>query len=114
MIEGLSQMPYPPASRNAPTPPFDGSEACAGVGETLFFAKEPDAIRDARKLCAGCPTLVACDTWAMEHEEFGFWAGKTALERKRIRREQRLPLHRPEARGIRKPSAPKPEQLVAA
>jgi hypothetical protein len=50
----------------------------------------------------------------MEHEEFGFWAGKTALERKRIRREQRLPLHRPEARGIRKPSAPKPEQLVAA
>jgi WhiB family transcriptional regulator, redox-sensing transcriptional regulator len=107
-------MPYPPASRNAPTPPFDGTEACAGVGEAMFFTKDLAAIRDARKLCAGCPMLVACDTWSMEREEFGFWAGRTALERERIRKEQGLTLHRPEARGIRRPSVPKPKQLVAA
>jgi|SRR5882672_629570 len=107
-------MPYPPARRDAPTPPFDGTEACAGVGEALFFTREPAAIRDARKLCAGCPMLQACGDWALVHEEFGFWAGTTYRERKRLRRKLGVPLRRPEARGIRKPSGPKPMQLVAA
>lgn len=106
-------MPYPPA-RNAPTPPFDGTEACAGLGESMFFTKEPAAIRDARELCATCPMLNACDEWSMEHEEFGFWAGRTALERERLRKERGQTLHRPEARGVRRPSVPKPMLLAAA
>lgn len=104
-------MPYP-LTKNAPTPPFDGTEACAGVGEAMFFTKDAAAIRNARTLCAGCPMLAACNDWSMEHEEFGFWAGKTALERERERLDLGITLHRPEARGVRR-SVPK-KQLVAA
>jgi WhiB family redox-sensing transcriptional regulator len=106
-------MPYPPASRNAPTPPFayDGSEPCSAVGWGVYFGKDPASLNKARGLCAGCPLLVACDAWALEHEEFGFWAGRTQDERERVRRERGLTLRRPEARGTRRPSVPK---LVAA
>jgi WhiB family transcriptional regulator, redox-sensing transcriptional regulator len=102
-------MPFPPATRNAPTPPYpyDGTEPCNSLGLPVYFGKTPADLNRARQVCAGCPLLEACSAWAVEHEEFGFWAGMTAPERERIRRERGLTLHRPEARGTRRPSVPK-------
>lgn len=93
-------MPYPLAVP-APTPPYNGTEACAGNGSSIFFSRDPQDLAHARLLCQACPMRAACDTWALEHEEFGLWAGRTAGERKRIRRDQKIVLHRPEARGVR-------------
>src|SRR5690348_6172072 len=93
-------MPYQP-TQHAPTPPFDSRAACAGVD--LFFSKELGATSTARALCSCCPLHDACDAWALEHEEFGYWAGRTAANRRRERRARGITLHRPEASGIRNP-----------
>jgi hypothetical protein len=106
-------MPYP-LTENAPTPPYDGSEACSGVGWDLFFTKGRDNVAAAAALCAACPMLDACDAWSLQREEFGYWAGRTAKERSQVRRELGIVLHRPEARGIRRPSTAGTEHLAAA
>lgn len=108
-------MPYPPATKNAPTPPFayDGTEPCGTLGWDAYFGSNTSKLNAARQLCAGCPIFTACDEWAIEHEEFGFWAGRSADERERIRKAREIPLRRPEARGTRRPSTPK-HNLAAA
>jgi hypothetical protein len=106
-------MPYP-LTENAPTPPYDGTEACSGGGWELFFTKGRENIAGAKALCGACPMLAACDAWSLVHEEFGFWAGKTAKERNQIRREREITLRRPEARGIRRPSVAPAEHLAIA
>lgn len=106
-------MPYP-LTENAPTPPYDGTEACSGVGWTWFFTKGRENIEAASALCARCPMLEACDAWSLEREEFGYWAGRTAKERNQVRRERGIVLHRPEARGVRRPSVAATEHLAAA
>lgn len=61
--------------------------ACRGSGH-LFFA--PDRERPARRarrervaqaLCASCPVILACRTWARQHREYGFWGGESEEER---------------------------------
>ena len=60
---------------------------CKGRTE-LFFAKKaerPQARerREARAmmLCTACPVRSACQTWAREHREYGFWGGESEDER---------------------------------
>jgi WhiB family transcriptional regulator, redox-sensing transcriptional regulator len=31
----------------------------------------------ARLICADCPVIVECRTWAREHHESGFWGGES-------------------------------------
>lgn len=91
-------MTYPPP---APTSPFNGTEACTGASKELFFSRDPRETAVARAICAGCPMRATCDEWALQFEEFGFWAGRTVAERKRVRKERGMKLRRPEARGPR-------------
>jgi WhiB family redox-sensing transcriptional regulator len=54
----------------------------------LFFAPDRErpgrrARREAaaRELCARCPVLTPCRTWAREYREYGFWGGESEDER---------------------------------
>ncbi|MGY5048253.1 WhiB family transcriptional regulator [Streptomyces sp. 900105755] len=65
------------------------NSACSqrGVDPDVFHATEADhaALREARAVCAGCPTRVACLTSAyQEHDEWGIRAGLTPRQRKII------------------------------
>ena len=83
--------------RPSPTPPWNGTEACRGVGSDLFFEQSAVARAQARELCTACPIREACQAWAVAFEEYGYWANTTPGQRKRMRREAGFELVRPEA-----------------
>jgi WhiB family redox-sensing transcriptional regulator len=67
----------------------DWMDAAACKGRTaLFFppkAERPQArarreLR-ARRICADCPVLEPCGSFAREHHEYGFWAGESEEDR---------------------------------
>lgn len=51
---------------------------CAGQPELY---DHPSVQPEAAALCARCPVREACDTWAVEHQEWGTWAGRTDDDR---------------------------------
>lgn len=83
--------------RPSPTPPFNGTEACRGVGSDVFFEQTTAARAQARALCTACPIREACEAWAVAFEEYGYWANTTPGQRKRMRRQLAVGLVRPEA-----------------
>ena len=44
-----------------------------------------EAIKNAKALCATCPILKECATYAIEHEIWGIWGGLTQTERAKLR-----------------------------
>lgn len=46
----------------------------------------------AKQICATCPVKDECLQYALRHESFGIWGGKTERERKRIRRDLNINL----------------------
>lgn len=47
------------------------------------------AVREAQKVCGGCPVFTECLTWALDHPREageGIYAGTTATQRDRMRR----------------------------
>jgi len=71
------------------TGPLAWTTDAACVGQTdLFFApagERPEAreVREdlARAVCAQCPVLADCRSWARENREYGFWGGESEEER---------------------------------
>jgi WhiB family redox-sensing transcriptional regulator len=70
------------ASPDAPGLAWADQGACRGSGH-LFFTPDRErpgrrARREwaARELCATCPVLLACRTWARQRREYGFWGGE--------------------------------------
>lgn len=68
---------------------WQSAAACAGKTD-LFFAPpgerpEARARREAkaRQLCIECPVLEACQGWARQHREYGFWGAESEEERAR-------------------------------
>ena len=60
---------------------------CVGAGH-LFYpdlyerkTQREDRERQARSICARCPVLVECRTYARAHREMGFWGGESEDER---------------------------------
>lgn len=80
-------------------PRFSGEEPCTSVPWELFFPEvddpNPSHRRVLRALCDACPVLSMCRDHALRHEEYGFWAGMTAKDRRLVRRELRIPLESP-------------------
>lgn len=75
------------ASHDAPGRPWADQAACRGSAH-LFFAPDRERPgrraqreRAAQELCAACPILLACRTWARQHREYGFWGGESEEER---------------------------------
>jgi WhiB family redox-sensing transcriptional regulator len=64
------------------------SEATCRGSSRLYFAADRErpsrrARREiaARSLCATCPVLIQCRTWARANREYGFWGGESEAER---------------------------------
>ena len=64
------------------------SKATCRGSTHLFFAADRErpgrrARREtaARALCATCPVLLPCRTWARANREYGFWGGESEDER---------------------------------
>ena len=64
------------ACRNAPDPelffPLDTGPAARQVAA-------------AKAICARCPVLAECRSWAISHEAYGIWGGLTEHQRARLR-----------------------------
>jgi hypothetical protein len=84
-------------------PDFDGSQPCASIGVDLFYYEygQGHSFREAkideqalRKVCASCSFLTRCATYAIQHEEFGFWGGMSYKEREEYRKKNNIILER--------------------
>jgi WhiB family redox-sensing transcriptional regulator len=79
--------------------------ACRGTPEPdLFFpllTTGPAArqVAAAKAICARCPVLPDCRTWALTYEAYGIWGGLTEHERARLR--HRVPAGRGRASTAR-------------
>ena len=71
--------------------------ACLDEDPELFFpigATGPAVLQveEAKAVCAGCPVLAQCRTWALDNPrlaEFGVFGGLSEDERRSIRRRER-------------------------
>ncbi|WP_374203830.1 WhiB family transcriptional regulator [Pseudonocardia sp. ICBG601] len=81
--------------------------ACRGVDPELFFptATAGAALaaeeRRALSVCAGCPVLAACRSWAVAEQPHGIAGGLTEAQRAALRRPRRARRGRPV--GVRVP-----------
>jgi WhiB family redox-sensing transcriptional regulator len=100
-----SALPAPPpgyvtgdesSQASAPVPNFDGTNACAGADQRLFFPRKggnaPAAVRAAKRICAGCRFLTPCRDWAVSQgrDTVGVWGGTTDTERRTLARGRAL------------------------
>ena len=61
---------------------------CAEVDPDLFFPEHSgEHGREAKKICAGCEVREPCLEYALYRPEWGIWGGKSANERKAMRRD---------------------------
>jgi WhiB family transcriptional regulator, redox-sensing transcriptional regulator len=72
-----------------------GSEAwrdealCRQVDPELFFPEKGGAVREAKRVCAGCPVREQCLAWAITHDQrYGVWGGLIVAERMQLRRQR--------------------------
>lgn len=74
-------------------PDFDREQAaCKGHEDVYLHDDEREYTKDHRAFmdgkCASCPVFKSCREWAIAHEDFGYWAGTTAGERRQERTER--------------------------
>ena len=80
-----------------------GRANCRGMDPGLFFESLGNQFKAARPLpeavnaCQECQVRDECYVYAIRHEEFGYWAGTTPPERRRLRKEHGITLQRQES-----------------
>lgn len=68
---------------------WQDAAACQYVDPELFFPKKGGSVRDAKKVCTGCPVRQPCLEFALGNDErFGIFGGKSERERRRISRDR--------------------------
>lgn len=66
---------------------------CKGLDPNTFFPSSKDSdcdfkIKQAKKICSGCPVRLECLTYALVHKEaYGIWGGMTERRISRLRNE---------------------------
>lgn len=68
--------------------------ACQGMNLNTFFPDTPGLnpqIIQAKLACLNCPVKNDCLDHALKNNEHGIWGGTTEQQRKRLRREHRIP-----------------------
>jgi hypothetical protein len=53
------------------------------VDPDVFYDSNPESVLLAKAICSDCPIIGQCLQWAMKHEEYGVFGGRTPAERKR-------------------------------
>lgn len=69
---------FPHADRNTP-----------GEFSKKYRKISVDTLR-AKQICSECPIMYECLCYAMHHETFGIWGGKTERERHQLRRKMNI------------------------
>ena len=70
--------------------------ACRPVPLEHFYPDEGESATDrARAACERCPVSAECLEHAVAHENYGFWAGTSPRDRRRIRSERKIKLDTP-------------------
>lgn len=98
------------SARGDHTGPWHTEAVCRRDEAGLFFApsKEPTAARlsreqAAKRVCAGCPVLVACREHALDQPEpYGVWGGLTAAERRVVQARRRRAAAAAESAPVRR------------
>ena len=57
------------------------------VGDIFFPEHSGEHGREAKKICAGCEVRDPCLEYALHRPEWGIWGGKSANQRKAMRRD---------------------------
>jgi WhiB family redox-sensing transcriptional regulator len=75
------------ARRTPPQPSWYDEAKCRGKSR-LFYPPPNETASDralreryASVVCASCPAMAACRSWAREQHEFGFWGGESEAAR---------------------------------
>lgn len=69
-------------------PSWMADAACAGADPAAFFPERGEDTGPALALCARCPVVDECRTYALEQPgrtDHGVWGGTSARERRRLR-----------------------------
>lgn len=61
---------------------------CVGEPVAIFFPVRGVDASPAKAVCVGCPVIEECLSFALRHESFGIWGGKSERERRGIRRQR--------------------------
>lgn len=93
--------------------PLSGGEPCTQLDPEMFYEESASRalfnLPILRRVCSECPILNECAEHAVAHEEYGFWGGLTAAERKILRRKRGQKLVSPVAYNDRIVAAKKAE-----
>jgi len=71
---------------------------CRQVGVSFFFPEDGErgngatTYELARTICSGCTVRAECLEWALRHELYGMWGGKSPFERQQIRKKRKINL----------------------
>lgn len=82
-------------------PNYTGYEPCAQIGVEHYYLDEGRGGSYTNlplliELCTTrCFVYDQCLQWAVEHEQHGFWAGTSEVDRQRLRRHGNIPLQDP-------------------
>jgi WhiB family redox-sensing transcriptional regulator len=83
---GRARLPPGLVGLGAPMPPLAGA-ACRSADLALFFPQRGQPTTPAKAICAGCPELVVCRTWAVGQPDLvGVWGATSEDERRTLRR----------------------------
>lgn len=92
--------------------PWTQRAACTGK-TSLFFgsaSERPEArvLRElkASLICAVCPVVTPCRTWARQHGEYGYWGGESEEKRTAAGFRTRMP------RAVRPPTRVDPDRVA--
>lgn len=70
-----------------PPPEWTRDALCAQVDQDLWFPENGGSTREAKSICARCPTRPECLEFALDNaERFGIWGGFSERERRRLLR----------------------------
>lgn len=68
--------------------PWMADALCAQTDPEVFFPELGGSAREAKKVCAQCPVLARCRSYALEHQEKGIWGGTSDRDRALLRRQE--------------------------
>ena len=76
-------------------PYFDGTQPCLDADPEVFFPETPEEVyhssKIAKEICGTCAFVELCLDYALSIDVAGIWAGTTKTDRKRLRKERKLP-----------------------
>ena len=78
----------------APPPTLDtgwmAAAACNGLDTRWFFPERGEDVREARRICNGCPVRLQCLDYALElNIKHGIWGATSERKRRAMRRRKR-------------------------